>query len=153
MIKGEGQITKNKKAYHDYEIEATYEAGIVLQGSEVKSLRQGKANLADSYAHIHNAEVYLRNCHISPYDHGGYSNHEPMRERKILLHKREIKKLIGKIKERGYTLIPLKMYFVKGKAKVLLGLARGKRLADKRQDIKERDLRRDMEREFKDKLR
>lgn len=151
MTQKEKIIVKNKKAYHDYEIISTYEAGLVLLGSEVKSLRQGRASLNDSYGHITKGELYLRNCHISPYDHAGYINHEPLRDKKLLLNKREIKKLIGKINERGFTVIPIKLYFKAGIAKVQIGLAKGKRKVDKSKTIKERDLKRDMEREFKGK--
>ncbi|MBN2384366.1 SsrA-binding protein SmpB [bacterium] len=149
MKENEKNISVNKKAHFNYEIVSTYEAGLVLLGSEVKSLRQGKANLNDSYGHINKGEIYLRNCHISPYDHAGYTNHEPLREKKLLLHRREIKRLIGKVNERGFTLVPLKLYFKDGRAKVLLGLARGKKSHDKSKEIKERDLKRDMERDFK----
>ena len=143
-------ITKNKKAYQMYEIVDTYEGGLVLLGTEVKSLRQGKVSIVDSYAHFSQGEVFLRNLHINPYDHGGHINHEPRRERKILLHRREIRKLVGKVTEKGFTLVPLRLYFKDGRAKVLLGLVRGKKLADRRKEIKERDLKRDMEREFKE---
>lgn len=143
-------ICTNKKASHDYHLSETYEAGLVLLGTEVKSLRDGRANLKDSYASIDNGEVYLHNCHISPYSHGSDANHDPLRERKLLFHKREIKKLIGKIKEKGLTLIPTKLYFKDGIVKVELALAKGKRLYDKREDIKRRDAKEDIERAFKE---
>ncbi|MBN2466796.1 MAG: SsrA-binding protein SmpB [Deltaproteobacteria bacterium] len=144
-------ICKNKKAWFDYHIEDTFEAGIVLTGTEVKSCRQGRANLKDSYARIKNGEVFLHEAHISPYSHAGYSQHDPLRVRKLLFHKGEIKRLTGKTKERGYAFIPLKMYFRKGKVKVELGLARGKKQYDKREEIRQRDLRREAEVEFKQK--
>jgi SsrA-binding protein len=150
---GEKTITTNRKARHDYFIIESMEAGIVLQGTEVKSLRLGQANLKDSYAAIRGGEVWLYHVHISPYDHGNIYNHDPVRPRKLLLHRREIKRLIGKVEERGMTLVPLRMYFKNGKAKVELGLARGKRQYDRRQDIARRDSERDMQRELKDKYR
>lgn len=146
-------ITTNRKARHDYFIVESMEAGIVLQGTEVKSLRLGQANLKDSYAAIRGGEVWLYHLHISPYDHGNIYNHDPVRPRKLLLHRREIKRLIGKVEERGMTLVPLRMYFKNGKAKVELGLARGKRQYDRRQDIARRDTERDVQRELKDKYR
>lgn len=136
-------ITKNKPARFNYQIDETVEAGIALTGSEVKSLRQGKANLSDGYARVKDGEVYLHDVHISPYSHAGYSQHEPLRVRKLLLHKREIRRLTGKTKERGYSLIPLMLYFRNGKAKVELGLGRGKKLYDKREEIKKRDQKRE----------
>jgi len=142
-------ITQNRKARHDYQIMETWEAGLVLQGTEVKSLRAAKANLKDSYARIERGEVFLYQFHISPYEKGGYANHDPLRPRKLLLNKREIKKLTGRVEERGLTLVPLKVYFKRGKAKVELALARGKKTYDRREDIAKRDARRDMEREFK----
>jgi len=141
---------ENRKARHDYHIHETYEAGIALTGTEVKSLRAGKANLKDSYARIDNAEIMLHNMHISPYEQGNRFNHEPLRTRKLLMHRYEINKLIGKTKEKGYTLVPLKLYFTKGKVKVELGLATGKHTYDKRQDLAERDAKRDMERTLRD---
>ena len=142
-------ICRNKKAGFDYQIDETYEAGIVLKGSEVKSCRQGKVNLKDSYARIKNGEVFLCQAHISPYSHAGYNQHDPLRVRKLLFHKREIKRLTGKTKEKGYTLIPLQMYFRNGKVKVEMGLARGKKLYDKREEIKQRDLKREAALELK----
>ena len=144
-------ITQNRKARHDYHILERWEAGIALQGTEVKSLRAGKANLKDSYARIQNGEVFLFNCHISPYEKGGYANHDPLRTRKLLLHKREIRKLTGRVEEKGFTLVALKMYFNAGKAKVELGLARGKKQYDRRADIAKRDAQREIERTVKQK--
>jgi len=126
-------ICTNKKAYYNYNIEQTYEAGLVLKGTEVKSLRLGKVSLSDSYAEIKDNQLYLINCHISHYPFATHDQHEPLRPKKLLLHKREIKRLIGKLKQRGLTLIPLRIYFYKGKAKVELGLAKGKRKIDKRE--------------------
>jgi SsrA-binding protein len=141
----------NKKARHDYSIEESYEAGIALQGTEVKSLRLGKGNLKDSYVHIENEEAFLHNTHISPYPFGHQFNHEPERVRKLLLHKREIRRLMGKTHERGYTLITLKIYLKRGKIKIEIGLAKGKTLYDKREDLKRRSAEREMERAMKDK--
>lgn len=141
---------ENRKARHDYHIHETYEAGIALTGTEVKSLRAGKANLKDAYARIDNAEIMLHNMHISPYEQGNRFNHEPLRIRKLLMHRYEINKLIGKTKEKGYTLVPLKLYFTRGKVKVELGLASGKHTYDKRQDLAERDAKRDMERTLRE---
>lgn len=146
-------ICKNRKAFFNFEIEDTFEVGICLVGSEVKSLREGKANLSDSYGKIRNSEIFLVDCHISPYTQSNRENHEPLRERKLLLHKREIKKLTGKVAERGYSLIPLKMYFKNGKVKVEMGLARGKKTYDKREAIKKKDQRRELERMMKFKQR
>ncbi|MDT8899631.1 SsrA-binding protein SmpB [Anaeroselena agilis] len=143
-------VSENRKARHDYHIHETYEAGLVLTGTEVKSLRAGRANLKDSYARVDNGELMLHNMHISPYDQGNRFNHEPLRMRKLLMHRVEINKLIGKTKEKGYTLVPLKLYFTRGKAKLELGLASGKHTYDKRQDIAERDAKREMDREFRE---
>ncbi len=143
-------VCQNRKAYHDYFIEETLEAGIVLLGSEVKSLRLGRANLKDSYARIMGGELFLVNAHISPYSKAdGFSQHDPGRTRKLLLHKREIKRLMGKTQERGYTLIPTKIYFKDGKAKVEIALAKGKTLYDKRETMKRRAAKREIERAFK----
>ncbi|AMM41109.1 SmpB protein [Candidatus Desulfofervidus auxilii] len=142
-------ICTNKKAYYNYNIEQTYEAGLVLKGTEVKSLRLGKVSLSDSYAEIKDNQLYLINCHISHYPFATHDQHEPLRPKKLLLHKREIKRLIGKLKQRGLTLIPLRIYFYKGKAKVELGLAKGKRKIDKREEIKKRDEERLMEKRYK----
>jgi len=144
-------ICQNKKARHDYHIIDTYEAGLVLKGSEVKSCRSGRANLKDSYAQIKDGEIYLVNTHISPYTYAHQFNHDPLRERKLLFHKSEIKRLYGKIREKGFTLIPLKMYFKNGKAKVEMAVAKGKRLHDKRDDIRRKDLAREVEKEFRGK--
>lgn len=142
-------ICRNRKARHDYHIEATFEAGIALKGSEVKSLRQGRGNLKDGYAGIRGGEAFLYNVHISPYAQAARDNPDPVRERKLLLHKKEIKRLIGKIQERGYTLIPLQMYFKNGKAKVELGLARGKKLYDKRETLRRKAMEREVKKAFK----
>lgn len=139
----------NRKAKYDYYIEDTYEAGIVLTGTEIKSIRIGKANIKDSYAIIRNEEIYLLNTHIAAYDQGNIFNHDENRTRKLLLHKKEIKKINNKIILEGYTLIPLKIYFVKDKAKVLIGLCKGKKNFDKRQLIKERDLQRESQKNYK----
>ena len=147
-----GKVTIiNKKARFLYEIIEVIEAGIVLQGTEVKSLRMGRANFKDSFATIRGGEVILCNMHISPYEKGNIFNHEPLRERKLLLHKQEIKRLTGKVVEKGMTLVPLKIYFKNGRAKVELGLAKGKSAYDKRKDIARKDEQRIMEREFKEK--
>lgn len=146
-------ITTNRKARHDYQILGTLETGIVLSGTEVKSLRDGRANLRDSYADLRNGEVFLFNVHISPYDHGNIYNHDPVRERKLLLHKKEIRKLAGKVQEKGLTLVPLKLYFKRGKVKVELAVARGKKVYDKRHDIAKRDAERDLRKELKHKQR
>jgi SsrA-binding protein len=148
-MSGKKIICVNKKAPFSYFIETKYEAGIVLKGTEVKSLREGRANLKESYAKAKDGEIFLYDCHISPYSHGNQLNHDPVRPRKLLLHKREIKRLIGKVAERGYTLVPLSLYFKNGKAKLELGLGKGKKIHDKRQTMKERDAKRDIERAFK----
>lgn len=140
-------VCSNKKAYHDYHIDKTMEAGIVLSGPEVKSLRAGKANLKDGYAGIRNGEIFLYNIHISPYNFSTHSAADPLRMRKLLLHRQEIRKLIGKLNEKGVALIPLKIYFIdKGKAKVELGLARGKKFYDKRETLKEQQAVREVQR-------
>lgn len=144
-------VCQNKKAYHDYSIEETIEAGMQLLGTEVKSLRDGKANLRDSYVLIKNSEVFLLNCHISPYSHGNIMNHDPLRTRKLLLHRKEIERLRGKAQQKGYTLLPLKIYFKGSHAKVEVGLARGKKLYEKREAIKEREAKRVIERAMKNK--
>ena len=145
-MNGSQIICQNKKARHNYFIEETLDAGLVLLGTEVKSLRQGKANLVDSFADIQGSEAYLINAHISPYEAGNQFNHHPTRKRKLLLHKNEISRLIGKIREQGYNLIPLKIYFKGSRAKVELALAKGKRTYDKRAAIRERDMKREVER-------
>jgi SsrA-binding protein len=148
--KGVKYITDNRKARHDYFIHETVEAGIALTGTEVKSLRQGHVNLKDSFCRIDNGEVFLVGMHISPYDQGNRFNHDPLRTRKLLLHKYEILKLLGRIKEKGYTLIPLNLYFKKGRVKVTVALATGKKLYDKRQSLAEKEAKRDMERNMKE---
>ena len=144
---------ENRKARHDYFIHETYEAGIALQGTEVKSLRAGKANLKDSYAVIEGGEVFVENMHVSPYEQGNIFNHDPLRRRKLLLHKAEIGRLFGKTRERGFTLVPLKIYFKRGRAKVELALASGKHNYDKRQALHEKAAKRDVERALKDRQR
>ena len=143
-------IAQNKKAYHDYFILETYECGIALVGTEVKSLRAGQVNLKDSYASIDNGEVILKQMHISPYEQGNIFNRDPMRQRKLLLHKSEIRKLIGTLKEDGISLIPLKLYFSGSHIKVELGLAKGKKLYDKRQSMAEKDAKHNMARKIKE---
>ena len=132
-------IARNKKAYHNYQILDKWEAGIALKGTEVKSLRAGKVQMADSYARLDDGEAFLVGLHISPYDKTAYGNHEPTRKRKLLLHRREIRRLAVQVSERGLTVLPLRLYFKRGLAKVELGLARGKRQHDKRQALKKRD--------------
>ena len=151
--KEDSAVTTNRKARHDYFIEETVEAGIALQGTEVKSLRSGLANLTDSYVLIRKEEAFLFNANISPYTHGNIANHEPLRTRKLLLHKAEIVKLTWKMSQKGFTLIPLKLYFVRGKAKVLIGLAKGKKSFDKRDTIKAKETKREVERVMKDRHR
>ena len=145
---GEQLVTTNRKARHDYTIFDTCEAGLVLKGTEVKSLRQGKANLTDGYAMLKNGEMWLMGMHISPYEQGSYSNVDPVRSRKLLLHKNEIRKLVGKLQQKGLTLIPLKVYFKNNVAKVLIGIAQGKKSYDKRADIAEREVKRDLRRKY-----
>jgi len=144
--RGQKVIVSNRKARHDYAILDTYEAGIMLQGTEVKSLRLGRASLADAFATVDDGEIFLRNLHIPEYTQGSWTNHEPRRTRKLLLHKSEIERLIGKTREGGLTLVPLRMYFSDGKVKVELALARGKRSYDKRQDLAKRDAQREISR-------
>jgi SsrA-binding protein len=139
-------ITVNRQAYHDYFVERTIEAGIALMGTEIKSIRDGKVNLRGAYAMARNGELWLENAHIAVYEHGNRYNHEPMRNRKLLLHRREISQLLSKVETKGLTLIPLKLYLKGGKAKIELGLCRGKKLYDKRDAIAERDAKRDIER-------
>ncbi|MDI6900083.1 MAG: SsrA-binding protein SmpB [Anaerosomatales bacterium] len=147
-------ISNNKKAYHDYFVDETFEAGIELTGTEVKSLRENKASLRESFASVRRGELWLHNVHISAYSHGNRANVDPDRPRRLLLHKKEIRYLIGKTKERGYTLVPLKMYFnERNLVKVELGLARGKKMHDKRASIAERDHARDVQRALKDRIR
>jgi len=140
-------LTDNRKAYFEYFILDKFEAGVVLQGTEVKAAKQGKINLKDSYANIKDGEILLFNAHISPYNHGNIYNHEPTRTRKLLLHRSEIDKITGKIKEKGLTLIPIKVYVNKGLIKIELGLCKGKNVRDKREDIKKRDIEREQRRE------
>lgn len=142
-------VCQNRKAYHDYHIEETLEAGIALLGTEVKSLRAGKANVKDSYVIVKDGEAFLLNCHISPYSHGNIMNHDPLRTRKLLLHRKEINRLKGKTAMRGFTLIPLKIYFKDSFAKLEIALARGKKLFEKRETIKERQARKEIERAIK----
>ena len=152
MAKAKAQgkmIANNKKAYHDYFILDTYEAGIALAGTEVKSLRMGKCSIKESFIRIEDGEVFIYGMHISPYEKGNIFNKDPLRVKKLLLHKYEINKLLGKIKEKGYTLVPLQVYFKDGKVKVEIGLARGKKLYDKREAIAKKDQRREAEKEFK----
>lgn len=147
---GPPPIAANRKAFHNYFIHETYEAGIALTGTEVKSIRAGKANLRDSFAKVDHEELYLWNAHISPYEQGNRFNVDPLRTRKLLMHKREIRKLEQLLKEKGYTLIPLKLYFKHGRVKCQIGLATGKKLYDKRQDMAERDAKRHIDREMKE---
>ena len=142
-------IANNKKAYHDYFIDETYEAGISLHGTEVKSMQMGKCSIKESFIRIENAEIYVYGMHVSPYEKGNIFNKDPLRVKKLLMHKYEINKLAGKVAEKGYTLVPLQVYFKHGRVKVEIGLARGKKLYDKRQDIARKDQRRETQREFK----
>ena len=152
MAKGIGKVVaQNKKARHDFHIEETFEAGIVLQGTEIKSIRVGKVSIKDSFARIENGEVFLYNMHISPYEQGNRYNHDPLRTRKLLLHRREISKLIGASKEQGYSLVPLKLYLKDGFAKIQLALAKGKKLYDKRENLKQKDAQREIAKAFREK--
>lgn len=148
-MQGERTIVTHRKARRDYHILERYEAGVALKGTEVKSLRMGRGNLNDAYACVEGEEVFLLQCHISPYEWGNRFNHEPRRKRKLLLHRRQIRRLIGLTQQKGYTLIPLRLYFLRGKVKVELGVCKGKRLYDKREDIKRREADREMERAYK----
>ena len=143
-------IANNKKAYHDYFIEETYEVGVALHGTEVKSMRLGKCSIKESFIRIENGEVFVYGMHVSPYEKGNIFNKDPMRVKKLLMHRYEINKLAGKIAEKGYTLVPLQVYFREGKVKVEIGLAKGKKLYDKRESIAKKDQRRELEREFKE---
>ncbi|ACL22707.1 SsrA-binding protein [Desulfitobacterium sp. LBE] len=143
-------ISDNRKAYHDYFVEEKLEAGVILTGTEIKSIRNGRVNLKDSYARIENGEVWLYQLHISPYEQGNRFNHDPLRKRKLLLNRSEIIKLVGKVQQQGLTLIPTKIYLKRGLAKIELGVCRGKKNYDKRQDIAERDAKREIERHFRD---
>lgn len=144
------QVAANRKAMHDYTIEDAYEAGVVLTGTEIKSVRAGRVNLRDGYVQIKDGEAWLLNVHISPYDFGNRENHEPKRERKLLLHRQEIRRLQSKVNERGWTIVPLRVYLKEGRAKVEIALARGKRLYDKRDAVAERDMDRELQRAVKD---
>ncbi|HRT62721.1 MAG TPA: SsrA-binding protein SmpB [Syntrophales bacterium] len=146
-------ISQNKQARRHFEIGETYEAGLALVGTEVKALREGKCNLTDSYAVIRDGEAFIHDMHISPYSHGNIMNHDPLRVRKLLLHRRELKRLYGKTRERGLTLIPLRVYFKNSKVKVELGIGRGRKLHDKRQELKRRTDKREMERAFRGKIK
>ncbi len=142
-------IANNKKARHDYFLEESFEAGVELHGTEVKSLRQGNCSIKEAFVHIENGEVIVYGMHISPYEKGNIFNKDPMRPKRLLLHKKEIMRLLGKIKEKGYTLVPVQVYFKGSRVKVEIALARGKKLYDKRQDIAKKDMRREAERDFK----
>ncbi|MDO4465144.1 MAG: SsrA-binding protein SmpB [Bacillota bacterium] len=142
-------VANNKKAYHDYFIEEKYEAGLVLHGTEVKSLRMGKCSIKEAFIRIEKEEVYIYGMHISPYEKGNIFNKDPLRVKKLLLHKQQIRKLIGNIAEKGYTIVPLQVYFRDGRAKIEIGLAKGKKLYDKRQDIAKKDQKREAEKELK----
>ncbi len=146
-------IANNKKAYHDYFIEETYEAGLTLHGTEVKSLRMGKCSIKEAFVRIEDGEVFVYGMHISPYEKGNIFNRDPLRVKKLLLHKNEIRKIAGKVSMKGYTLVPLRVYFRGSLAKVEIGLARGKKLYDKRQDIAKKDQKREAEQEFKRRMR
>jgi SsrA-binding protein len=146
-------IASNRRARHNFDILETYEAGLVLRGTEVKALRDGRADLKESYARVEGGEAWLVGCHISHYTQGNRANHDPLRPRKLLLHKREIGRLLGKIMEKGLTLVPLRLYFKAGRAKVEIGLARGRKTLDKRHAIREREERREMERAVRDRVR
>jgi SsrA-binding protein len=150
MPEGTKTVAKNRKAFHDYHILETYEAGLALVGTEVKAIRDGLVNLTDCYARSERGEMILHGMHIGAYDHGNRSNHEPMRPRKLLLHRREITKLIGRVNERGFTLVPLKVYFTRGKAKVELALAKGKKEYDKRETLAKREAEREVARGIKE---
>jgi len=152
-MSGEKLVASNRKALHNYNIEDRYEAGIVLKGTEIKSIRAGRVNLADGYAQPKNGELWLMNVHIAPYDPSGRFGHTPTRPRKLLLHRREIDRITARVQERGYTLVPLRMYLKEGRAKVEIALARGKRKFDKRQAIAKRDAQRDIDRALKDRYR
>lgn len=150
MAEGIKVVAQNKKARHDYHIEETFETGLVLTGTEIKSIRAGKANLKESFARIQNGEVFLHNMHVSPYEQGNQFNHDPLRTRKLLMNRKEINKLIGITKENGYSLVPLRMYLKRGFCKLELALARGKKLYDKRETLKKKDAQRDIERGFRE---
>jgi len=149
MAKGETVVATNRKAFHDYEILESYEVGLVLQGTEVKALRDGKANLREAFARVEGNGVWLVGCHISPYSHGNRENHNPLRTRKCLLHRSEINRLLGKVQEKGLTLVPLRIYFKQGRAKAELAVAKGKKLHDKRHAIKTREAKRELDQALK----
>ncbi|MGE7920007.1 SsrA-binding protein SmpB [Viridibacillus sp. NPDC093762] len=150
MAKGSGKVlAQNKKAGHDFFIEETIEAGMVLQGTEIKSIRNGRVQLRDSYVRVSGNEAWISNMHVSPYEQGNRFNHDPLRSRKLLLHKRQIAELIGRVKRDGYTIVPLKMYIKDGYAKLLIGVGKGKKNYDKRDDLRKKEAKRDMERSFK----
>jgi SsrA-binding protein len=146
-------IAENRKAFHDYHVLETFEAGVALLGTEVKSIREGRVNLRDSFARAEQGEIFVHNVHISPYTHRGYADHEPLRRRKLLLHAEEIRKLVGKTVERGMTLVPLRMYFKNGRVKIALGLVRGKQVRDKRETIKRREIDRETRAAIKERRR
>lgn len=146
-------VAQNRKAHHDYFIEETIECGIVLTGTEVKSLRAGKVNLRESYAVVKDGEVFVCGMHISPYEHGNIFNKDPLRDRKLLLHKKEIRRLIGYVSQKGLTLVPVDLYFIRGKAKITIGVARGKKLYDKRDDMAARETSREIDRRLKESFR
>jgi SsrA-binding protein len=151
MAKGQGKVVAvNKKANHDFAIEETIEAGIVLLGTEIKAIRNSKVQLRDAFVRIRNNEAWISNMHISPYDHGNQFNHDPLRSRKLLLHKKQISKLIGQTKEQGSAIVPIKMYLKDGFAKVLIGVGKGKKDYDKRQDLKKKDAKREIDRALRD---
>ena len=154
MAKGQGKVlAQNKKASHDYFIEETIEAGMVLTGTEIKSVRASKVQLKDSYVRIRNGEAWICNMHISPFEQGNRFNHEPLRDRKLLLHKKQISELVGAVKRDGYTIVPLKMYIKDGYAKLLIGMAKGRKDYDKRDDMRKKEAKREMERAFKERNR
>ncbi len=149
----DNMITDNRKARHDFHIHETFEAGIVLTGTEVKSIRQGKVNLKDSFCRVENGELFLYQMHISPYEQGNRFNQDPLRTRKLLMHKREIHRLFGQVREKGFSLVPLNLHFSRGRIKVTVGLVTGKKIYDKRQDMAERDAKRDISRRLKEQHR
>jgi SsrA-binding protein len=151
--RGERIVADNRKAFHDYHILETFEAGVVLQGTEVKAIREGRVNLRDSFARVEDGEVFIYNVHISPYTHRGYADHEPTRRRKLLLHRQEIRKLIGKTVEKGMTLVPVRLYFKRGKVKVAVSLAKGKQAHDKRETIRRREIDRETRAAVKERRR
>ncbi|MBE3072473.1 MAG: SsrA-binding protein SmpB [Acidobacteria bacterium] len=151
--KAQRSVAENRKAHHDYHILETYETGVVLVGTEVKAIREGRVNLRDSFARVEDGEVFVFNVHISPYSHRGYAEHEPLRRRKLLLHRSEIRKLIGKTVEKGMTLVPLRMYFKDGRVKIAIGLAKGKKEYDRRETIKRRETERETRAAMKEKVR